>query len=168
MAVDDHTVSPEVAGVLKRYLQIQEQMRALSDEKAGLQERLAEHLADYRGLFWNPVVAGQALRIRVRHEVEVHYNEALLRERLGECYTEILRPDPAKVRQHLSEVEPFLEPVLDLVGSPDRDCVRHAIEAGTVPKEAFAGAFTKANRTRVAVMRQRTDDPVGGAADDPT
>ncbi len=167
-AVDDHSVSPEVAGILKRYLQIQEQMRALNDEKAGLQERLAEHLADYTGPFWNPVVAGQALRIRVRHEVEVRYNEALLRERLGEHYTEILRPDPGKVRQHLSEVEPFLEPVLDLVGTPDRECVRRAIESGTVSKEAFAGAFTKANRTRVAVMRQRTDDPAGNATDDPT
>ncbi|NLF15683.1 MAG: hypothetical protein GX595_00275, partial [Lentisphaerae bacterium] len=48
--MDDHSVSPEVAGILKRYLQIQEQMRVLNDEKAGLQERLAAHLADYSGL----------------------------------------------------------------------------------------------------------------------
>lgn len=149
------TLTPEIEKLLGRYLQIQDETRRLDEEKARLKDRLAGHLAGFVEPFWFPVVAGQPLRVRVHHATDFTYNEELLRQRLGERYLQILKPDPAKIRRHLSEVEELLRPALDLVGSPQRDQVRLAVERGAVPKDAFAGAFEKVTRTTIAVMRQR-------------
>jgi hypothetical protein len=149
------TLTPEMEKLLGRYLRIQDEARRLDEEKAQLKDRLASHLAGFTEPFWFPVVAGQPLKIRVQHAVDFTYNEELLRQRLGERYTEILRPDPAKIRRHLAAVEDLLRPALNLVGSPHRDQVRVAVERGAVPKDAFAGAFEKVSRTTIAVMRQR-------------
>ena len=148
----------EVEATLVRYLAIQEEERRLDEEKATLRDRLARHLQDYQDPFWFPTVAGQALKVRVRHDTEVRYNEEILRERLGDSYRLILRPDPAKIRRNLARVESLLQPALDLVGSPDREQVRLAVEKGTVPREAFAGAFEKRNRTSITVTRLRADE----------
>ena len=153
------TLTPEIEKLLGRYLQIQDETRRLDEEKARLKERLAGHLADFTEPFWCPVVAGQGLRIRVQHVTDFNYNEELLRQRLGERYLQILKPDPAKLRRNLSAVEDLLRPALDLVGSQQRDQVRAAVERGDVPKDAFAGAFEKVNRTTITVMRQRDGDP---------
>jgi hypothetical protein len=153
------TLTPEMEKVLGRYLQIQDETRRLDDEKARLKSRLAGHLASFREPFWFPVVAGQALKIRVHHDIDFSYNEELLRQRLGERYTQILRPDPTKIRHHLSEVAELLRPALDVVGSPHRDQVRVAVERGAVPKDAFVGAFEKVNRTLITVMRKHDGDP---------
>ena len=157
------TLTPEIEKVLGRYLQIQDESRRLDEEKARLRERLAGHLAGFTELFWFPVVAGQPLRIRVQHTTDFSYDEELLRQRLGERYVEILKPDPTKIRRHLPAVEALLRPALDLVGSPQREQVRVAVERGAVPKDAFAGAFEKVSRTTIAVMRQRDDEPGPGA-----
>lgn len=153
------TLTPEIEKLLERYLQIQDETRQLDEEKAQLKERLAAHLASFTEPFWFPRVAGQPLKIRVLHTTDVTYNEELLRQRLGERYTQILRPDPAKIRRHLAEVEGLLRPALDLVGSPQRDQVRLAVERGAVPKDAFVGAFEKVSRTTIAVMRHREGEP---------
>ncbi len=159
-------LTPEVEQLLVRYLQIQEEVRRLEEEKGQLRDRLAGYLAEYQSPFWCPVVAGQPLRIRVRHEIDIEYNEELLRERLGDRYAQILRPDPAKIRRNLPAVETLLQPALALVGSPHRDSVRDAIERGAVPRDAFAGAFTKVSRTNITVMRQREGDGSGAPPDD--
>ena len=161
----DMAPSPEIERLLVRYLQIQEEAGRLEEEKGLLKERLAEFLAGFQSPFWYPVVAGQPLRIRVRHEVDIQYDEPLLRERLGSLYAHILRPDPAKIRRNLGAVEELLRPALDLVGSPHRDTVRTAIERGVVPKDAFTGAFTKVNRTTIAVMRHHEDNGSGAPPD---
>jgi hypothetical protein len=152
-------LTPEIERLLGRYLQIQDETRRLDEEKGRLKGRLAGHLAGFTEPFWFPVVAGQALKIRVHHDTDFTYNEELLRQRLGERYPQILKPDPTKVRRHLAEVEELLRPALDLVGSPHRDQVRLAVERGAVPKDAFAGAFEKVSRTAITVMRQRDGDP---------
>lgn len=158
------TLTPEIAALLNRYLQIQDETKRLDEEKARLKERLVGHLTGFNDPIWSPVVAGQALRIHVHHIVDVTYNEELLRQRLGERYLQILKPDPTKVRRHLAAVEDLLRPALDLVGSPQRDQVRTAVERGAVPKDAFAGAFEKVSRTIVTVTRQRDGAPAAPRA----
>jgi hypothetical protein len=151
-------LNPEVERILTRYLQIQDEMRKLGDEKASLNQRLCTHLARFGGPYWFPVVGGQALKVHVRHEERFLYNEDLLRERLGERYVQILKPDPAKVRRHLTEVDALLRPALEVVGSPNRERVRAAVESGVVPRDAFNGAFEKLSATSVAVGRLREGD----------
>ena len=151
------SIPPAIEQLLVRYLEIQESQRLLDEEKARLRDQLADYLHDFQAPFWNPVVAGQPLKIRVKRDTDVVYREELLRQRLGERYVLILRPDPSKVRRHLAEITGCLQPVLDLIGSPHRDAVREAITNGTVRKEEFAGAFEKKDKVTLAVTRFREE-----------
>ena len=151
----------EVEQALKRYLEIQREERRLADEKNELRRVLWTHLDGIRWdrLFWHPTVAGQSLRVRYQKRTVVEYDEEELRRRLGDRYAHILRADPRKIRQHLAEVEEHLKPVLELIGSPNRDRVRSAILARLVAKEDFAGAFRKTIKRTIAVLRERPDLP---------
>ena len=146
-------VTPEIKTALARYLEIQRQDHELQEEKARLQKILSGHLSKFTDGFWFPVVDGTELKVRYVRDTEIEYDEALLRSRLGEKYKCLLKPDMRKIRQHLPELENILSPVLDKVGTPDRDKVRAAISNGTVKKEDFSGAFRKETRTRLAVMK---------------
>ena len=159
---EEPQVTPEIEKVLLRYLDIQREERRLAEEKDGLRQVLASHLADLRGKFWFPVIAGCPLKIRYSRDVRVEYNEELLRERLGERYVHVLKPDMAKLRRELPQVERYLAPVLPLIGSPSPDRVRAAIQKGLVTKEEFSGAFKKTVRQSIVVMRDRDEAARGG------
>ena len=147
------TLPTEIKNTLKRYLEIQRQDHELQEEKALLQKVLSEHLSKSPEGFWFPVVDGTELKVRFARDTEIEYDENLLRSRLGEKYKCLLKPDLRKIRQHLPELEEVLSPVLDKVGSPDRDRVRTAIDNGDVKREVFSGAFRKETKTRLAVMK---------------
>ncbi len=150
-------VTAEVENALLRYLEIQKMSKDLEEEKARLQEKISAHLSDRKDGFWYPEVRGIPLKIRYFRETEVEYDENALRSRLGEKYKQILRPDLKKIRANLRDLEKLLEPLIDKIGSPDRDMVKKAIESGTMRPEDFAGAFRKQTRTRLAVMRFQQD-----------
>jgi hypothetical protein len=82
---------------------------------------------------------------------DVTYDEAKLQQRLGDRYAAILAPDPKKIRKHLGEVTPLLAPILPLVGSPDPERVKAALEGGSVTKAEFVGAFEKTERHCIVV-----------------
>ncbi len=152
------TLTPVVEVALKRYLEIQRQSNEIQEEKSKLQDILTAHLSKYDDGFWFPIVEGVPLKIRFARESSIEYDEETLRSRLGEKYRCILKPDIGKIRTHLDELEEILLPVLDKVGSPDRDKVKEAIEDGVASKEAFAGAFKKVSKKRLAVMRVRNEE----------
>ena len=151
-------VPPELAAALRRYLAIQAEEQKLRDEKTRLQETLGRHLTERRLACWYPDIDGQRLKVRYSAHTVVEYNEAVLRERLGERYASILAPDIRKIRRCLPEIAPLLTPVMDKVGAPAADRVRAAVEQGLVRKEEFAGAFQKTTRRLVAVSRARPAD----------
>ena len=151
------TPSPDIEPVLKRYLQIQQEEQQLKEEKGRLQEILANHLSQRQLSAWYPDLDGQALKVRCQTHVTVKYDEELLQSRLQDRYPALLAPDIRKIKLHLSELSDTLSPVLALVGSPNPDKVRSAIETGLVPKEAFTGAFTKSTRHSVSVAKARAD-----------
>ena len=155
---------PELAQVLRRYLQIQAEENKLKEEKAALQQKLADHMAGGRLQYWSPEVDGQPLKVRCQESAVFEYDEPVLRERLGARFASILAPDIKKIRRHLADLAPVLAPALDTIGSPSPDRVRAAVEQGIVKKEEFAGAFEKTIRRTVAVTRVRPDaDPSGPA-----
>lgn len=137
--------------LLRRYLRIQEEEQRLKEEKAALQERLAAFLATRGESSWYPEVDGQKLKVRCQTATVVEYDEPVLRQRLGERYSALLGPDWRKIRRHLGDVEQALKPHLNLIGSPQPNLVRSAIEQGVVSREDFAGAFKKTVRRTVAV-----------------
>lgn len=152
-------LTPEIERVLASYLGIQVEERRLKDEKAQLRDALLAHLAGMQGRFWFPAVGGQKLVVTPSRRTAIEYDEVLLRQRLGDRYPRILKPDPKKLRQHLDEIEPHLAPVLSLVGSPHPDRVRAAVLSGVVTKEEFQGAFRKEQKASVTVRRAREGDP---------
>ena len=149
--------SPEIETVLNRYLQIQHEEQQLKEEKGRLQETLANFLDQRQLSLWQPDINGQKLKIRCQTNVSVRYDEELLQLRLKENYTAILAPDIRKIKLHLAKLGDTLSPMLALVGSPNPDKVRTAIETGLIPKEAFTGAFTKTTRHIVSVAKARAE-----------
>ena len=143
--------TPELAAVLGRYLEIQQEEKRLAEEKAGLRDILIAGLGTEQAVLWHTVLAGQRVSVRHTSSIHIDYNEQLLLQRLGERYVRILKPDITKVRRNLSVVEPHLQPVLLLVGSPDREKVRDAINGGIARQEEFEGAFKKSLRHVIAV-----------------
>jgi hypothetical protein len=150
-------VTAEVENALLRYLEIQKMTKDLEEEKSRLQEEISAHLSDRKDGFWYPEVRGIPLKVRYFRETEVEYDESALRSRLGERYRQILKPDLRKIRANLKDLEKMIEPLIDKIGSPDRDMVKKAIESGSMHPEDFAGAFRKQTRTRLAVMRYQQD-----------
>jgi hypothetical protein len=153
--------TPELAQVLRRYLQIQAEEQKLKEEKASLQEKLAQHMTANDLKHWFPEVDNLALKIRCQQDVAVEYDEPALKERLGARFRSILAPDWRKIRRHLADLQSTLDPMLETIGSPTPDRVRFAIEQGIVKKEEFAGAFKKTTRRTVAVSR--VTQPAGEA-----
>ncbi|MFZ2657008.1 MAG: hypothetical protein WAX69_18895 [Victivallales bacterium] len=151
-------LTADVENVLLRYLEIQRITKELEDEKASLQEKITGHLSTKPGGFWFPVVKGIPLKIRYFRETEIEYDENVLRSRLGEKYRQILSPDMRKIRSNLPGLEEILAPVIEKIGSPDREKVRGAIETGAMHPEDFTGAFRKQTRTRLAVMRVQNEE----------
>lgn len=150
----------EIEQVLVRYVELQAQERAIQEEKSNLQKKLKEHIAPTGATVWFVEVSGEAMKVTCKTRTIVEYDEASLRERLGERYIGLLSPDPGKIRRHMDEIAPYLEPVIEKVGSTDPEKVKAAIEAGSVSPEEFRGAYTKTDRSMVAVARakrQRSD-----------
>lgn len=154
-------LTPEIEAVLRRYIQIQAEELQRREEKAALQATLKRFLDPCTESYtqWLTQVGGQRLKISYRKSVEVEYDEATLRQRLGPRYVEILSPDLQKLKQELPTLAEALAPVLDRIGTPDPVKVRRAIESGRLTKDDFRGAFRKVPRDSFAVARQRDDVP---------
>ncbi len=143
----------DIEQMLKRYVEIQAQEKALREEKTRLQEQLADHLRQLGKETWVTQAADQALKVRRRASTRIEYDEVKLHDRLGDRYRRILAPDLRKLKQHMEEAAPLLEPLMERVGAPSPDRIREAMNAGVVTKEEFAGAFTKSTREIVSVSR---------------
>ena len=147
------SITQEQAALLRSYLAVQDEERALREKKTELQEQLAAHMQAMHSAEWMPEVDGQRLKVRYRERTRIDYDEERLRERLGDRYRLLLRPDARKLRRHLDAVESCLTDMLDVIGSPDPDRVKEAIESGCVSAEEFRGAFEKRKVVQVAVSR---------------
>ncbi len=156
-------------GLLRRYDRILEQIEALERDKRALREQIQEAMGEAASPRAEVELGGRTLRATIRRSEQVVYDEELLRERLGDRYRLVLAPDPRRIRAHLDEVAPLLEPVLELCGKPSPERVRAAIEGGTLRREEFRGAFERRERTSLTIRRlaPRDDPPEVDAPDAP-
>jgi hypothetical protein len=148
-------VGAEVAEVLKRYREIQEDERRIKEEKAALQQKLAVYMKSIQRDKWYPEIGGEMLKVTRREKISFEYDEEILKQRLAERYHKILAPDLRKLRHSLDELGDLLEPVIERVGSPTPEKIREAVEAGVVEKQEFAGAFERTVKTSVSVAKCR-------------
>lgn len=154
---DKSEMPPDLAQVLRRYLEIQCETQRLREEKERLQVKLGEYLRQRKLSAWYPDLDGQSLKVKYQETPIVEYDEAGLSLRLGERYAAILEPDLRKIRRNLSALGSVLAPMLTTIGSPTPERVRAAIESGVVQKDEFAGLFKKSLKQSVAVMRLQPD-----------
>ena len=142
---------PEVEAALRRYLEIQRQQKKLEDERQGLRDVIIQHMKARRTGLWDTKVDDTKVNVKSFSFIEVVYDEALLRERLGERYVEILDLDVKKLKEHLPEVKPLLKSLLPLVGTPSRERIRDVCEQGSMEPGMFKGAFTNTETQRLTV-----------------
>ena len=152
-----YDVSPQVEATLRRYLEIQKQLKQLEDERQVLRDILVRHMQARRSTYWRTNVDGASVDIRSIPQTVVTYNESLLRERLGNRYNEILELDLKKLKDHLPEAQPLLASLLPIVGTPSREKIRDACEQGRMTPDEFKGAFTKTETQRFAVAPTRNN-----------
>ncbi len=137
--------------LLTEYCGIVRQLQDLEDKKNELRQEIRE-LVHQQG---NPVsllVGNTRVNARVVTTVKIDYDEAGLSERLGARYRSILVPDVKKVRHHLAELRPVLEPYLETIGSVSPERVAEQIESGVMAKEEFTGLFTKEHKSTLYVQ----------------
>jgi len=143
-------MTSEVEGMLRRYLAIQREERALKAEKEGLRDRIVDYLG-CSNVTWEAALGGRNIEIRVRVREDLEWNDVLLRSRLGSRYESILYPDIKKIREHMDEVAPLLRPALLSVGTPTRKSVWSAVSDGVVSRDEVAGVHTTRQRPILTV-----------------
>ena len=136
-------MAADTAELIHRYMQIQREITALEQEKARLRGVIVEKLEGKAPPMWHSVIDGTPIVIVHKRKADVHYDEPLLRQRLGDKYSEILEIDGTKIRKNRELVRPLIASVLDQVGTPTAARVEAAIRSGVLPMEAFNGAFKK-------------------------
>jgi len=148
-------LTPEIAGVLRRYLEIQEEERRLKQEKGMLQSRLKEHLMPTETKQWEPTLNNQDLIVRVRTTETVRCDADELSQRLGPRYRYLLRPDPARIRKYFFKILPHLKPVMELVGSPHPASIRSALKKELINESDLEGLVEITTRRSVSVGRNK-------------
>ena len=139
----DTAMPAETAQAIRRYMEIQREMARLEQEKEELRNLIAKELDGQVPASWRPTLDAKPLVVMHGYRTTVKYEEDILRERLGDRYHEILEIDGTKIRKNRELVRPYLEAVLDQVGTPQAARVEAAIRSGTVTPDEFRGAFRK-------------------------
>jgi hypothetical protein len=142
-----------VQEALKRYVEIQEEVAKLETEKKQCREVLMAYMRETEQSLWSTSLDSKQLTVRYYPKTTIKYDEALLQQRLGDKYLMLLEPDVAKIKTHLQDVAPLLQPMLQQIGSPSREKVKAVVEAGTIDRKAFEGAFTKVDASVFSVGR---------------
>lgn len=152
----------ELHRLLAEYRKMEREMARLEDTKKTLRAALQRILEEEGKSIFMADVDDEPIMLELKPRTEIRYNEELLRSRLGHDYRRILQPDVAKIRQHLSELEPDLAPHLDKIGSPSREKIQQLVSSGAIPLDAFRGAFQKINKPILFVKKP---PPPGGWGD---
>ena len=142
----------DTMALIRRYMQIQQEIAALEQERERLRESLVNGLEGKVPPRWHSEIDGKPILVVHRRNMTVRYDERLLRDRLGDKYAEILEIDGTKIRKNRELVRPILAPVIDCVGTPAAARVEAAIRSGTLPVEAFKGAFKKTYSPYISIQ----------------
>lgn len=135
----------------KRYMQIQQEIAALEQEKERIRDSLVKTLDGKVPERWHSTIDGKPVVIIHCHKTVVRYNESLLKERLGDRYVDILEIDAVKVRKNRELVRSYVAPVLETIGTPNAARVKASIQKGLIGLESFAGAFKKTSTPYISI-----------------
>lgn len=151
----------ELADLLRQYRELTGEMARLEAEKVRLREAIKTRVQQ-QGRPASIVMGDARIGARVKTSTTVTYDEEGLRRRLGERFRAILAPNVTKMRDHMEEVRPLVEPILDKIGSVSRERVQQAIESGCLKSEDFAGMFKKERKEVLYVrMEPMENGPTG-------
>ena len=130
----------QLTQLLQQYRELAAQLAQLETHKRQLRDTI-QTLIQQEGKPVSVILGDVRIRARVKTSVKVTYDEEGLRRRLGDRCRMVLEPDVTKMRDHMKDIRPLLDPVIDKIGSVSRELVQHAIESGTLRSEDFAGLF---------------------------
>ena len=141
---------------IRRYLQIQQEIVRLDEERERLRDMLVKELEGKFPSKWHSTIDGKPILVVHEYKTSVRYDEQLLRARLGMRYKDILEIDGTKIRKNRELVRPLLAPVLDRIGTPAASRVEEAVKSGVVAVADFQGAFSKVVTPYISI---RVDKP---------
>lgn len=141
--------------LLARYSEIEQKLAALNEEREQIRTQIKSHLLGTGRHFLVAHQPNESFEIEVKHRVNVTYDEAKLKQRLGERYRLILEPDLKKLRQNLPQLKPALTPYLELIGSPTKERVQEKITSGEMQLDDFRGAFEKTSVDTLYIRRPK-------------
>ena len=149
----DGPVSGELMRLLRRYVAIQGDARALEEERLALRDKIAVRMKADGVEYRNVTVDDEDVQVRCLPKVVYSYDENLLRRRLGDRYVTILEPDMRRLRAHFAEAAKCLRPLLLKLGVPSRSRIQEEVRSGRLDRGLFAGAFTRREDVSFAVTR---------------
>jgi hypothetical protein len=144
----------ELQRLLVEYRKMEHELARLEGTKKTLRSAIQRILEEEGRSTLLANVDGEPIVLELKPRTEIHYDETLLRSRLGQDYHRILQPDIAKIRRHLSELGPSLASHIEMIGSPSRDKIQQLVSSGDIPMEAFRGAFQKINKPILFVKKR--------------
>ena len=142
-ASEVHSTYAEREVAIRKYMQIQQEIVRLEEERERLRDFLVKDLEGQVPAKWHITIDEKPLMVIHEFKTSVRYDEHLLSERLGERYSEILEIDGTKIRKNRDLVRPLLAPVLDKIGTPSASRVKAAVQSGSLTADDFRGAFKK-------------------------
>lgn len=143
----------EFRKLVERLHRVETELSVLTGEKDRLRKEILHLMAEGGADAKSVVVEDLCYHVKRTRSTSVKYNEAVLRERLGERFTRILDIDAKKLRRNRGVVLEALGERLAEVGSISKARVKAAIESGGVSSEEFAGAFEKSVRDSLRVSK---------------
>ncbi|MBF0229505.1 MAG: hypothetical protein HQK63_07935 [Desulfamplus sp.] len=144
--------------ILKRYKEIEAQLELLTKEKEELRNHIKLLLTESENNIYNTRIDNEVINISLINKSDIKYDESMLKERLGDKYYLILKPNIVKIRKNLSEIESFLAPCLDKIGSPSRDIIKERIGNGEFSISDFKGSFKKVIKSTLYVKKRMVCD----------
>ncbi len=141
------------------YRVIEKKIDSLAQQKQALREKLQTLMTQSGQTYHQTALDEERVIIKIVPRTEIRYDEALLRDRLGDQYRMVLEPDLKKIKSHLPQITPALEPYIEAIGSPSRDRIKDLITTGLLMKEDFKGAFRKIDKSIMFVKKRSLDEP---------
>ncbi len=148
---DTLPLTPGIETLLKQYLLCCSHLEKKEEERMSTEQALTEQLGNRSRGVWEIEAGGKKVRVEVRKQTQIEYDEDTLRKRLEDRYEAILKPDLEKIAPVLDQIEACFDHILGVIGSPSPDKVREAIEEGLVTREEFDGAFRKTTRAKISI-----------------
>jgi len=141
--------------LVQQIKELEAEISALQAQREELRNQVIAELTAIGKSYAEVKIGKEEYILSKKSVAEISYNEVLLKERLKERFSSILQVDYRKIKKNLHAVRNYLMPIIETIGSVNKDLVKAGIKVGALSKKDFAGAFTKTEKEILFIKNQR-------------